>query len=238
MLIIGYSRSVPAGIGGVGAAITALTAQGNTAAGGGTSTGYDWVQDVSSVPNGARCLLVAWAPDSASSPRAIVSITASAGDTPTEVVQHSISNGTYVGTVGIYGWTKASETSVTFNVKFADNMLGGAFQLFYMKDAHASNVTNMQTGSSIASNTCALSAPLATVANGVALFAAIGVRNSSSNSGTWSATPDHETDQSVEAFLRLHAAAYKTDGSPLDPTLTISQVNVQTAMVAVSIPPA
>jgi hypothetical protein len=29
-----------------------------------------------------------------------------------------------------------------------------------------------------------------------------------------------------------------TDGSPLDPTLTIAQVNVLTAMAAVSIPPA
>jgi hypothetical protein len=238
MLVIGYSRGAAGAVGRVAASITGLAAQGNTVSGGGTSTGYDWVQDVSTVPNGARCLLVAWAPDSASSPRSIVSVTASAGDTPAEVVQHSVSSGTYVGSVGIYGWTKASETSVTFNVKFQDNMLGGAFQLFYMENVHASAVTDRQSGSSLASTTCALSSPLATAANGVALFAAIGVRNSSSNSGTWSVTPEHETDQSVEAFLRLHAAACKTDGSALDPTLTLAQANVLTAMAAVSIPPA
>jgi hypothetical protein len=236
MLIVGYSRAAP--VSGASSSITALAAQGNTASGGGSSTGYDWAQDVSAVPNGARCLLVAWAPDSASSPRSIVSIAASAGATPTEVVQHSLSNGTYVGTVGIFGWTKASETTVTFNVKFRDNMIGGGFQLFYLKNAHASAVTSRQTGSSLASATCALSAPLATVAGGAALFAAIGVRNSTSNAGTWSAAPDQATDQSVEVFLRLHAAGYKTDGSPLNPTLTISAVNVMTAMVAVSIPPA
>jgi hypothetical protein len=239
MLIIGYSRNAAAGAaGGVGASISALPAQGNTTSGGGTSTGYNWVQDVSTVPDGARCLLVAWAPDSAAAPRSIVSITADVGNTPAAVGQHSISNGTYVGTVGIYEWTKESGTSVTFNVKFQDNMLGGGFQLFYMENVHASAVTGTQSGSSLASTTCALSSALATAANGVALFAAIGVRNSSSNDGTWSVTPDHETDQSVEAFLRLHAAACKTDGSPLDPTLTFAQANVLTVMAAVSIPPA
>lgn len=234
MLIIGHSRSAPA----KAASITALPAQGNTASGGGASTGYNWVQDVSSVPAGARCLLVTWAPDSASAPRTIVDITASAGAVPTEVVQHSITDGTYAGTVGIFGWTKADEISVTFNVKFTDNMIGSAFQLFYMENVHASAVTNIQSGSSLASTSCALSGALATAANGVALFAAIGLRNSTSNSGTWSSAPEHATDQSVEAFLRLHAAAYKTDGGALDPTLTIAQTNVLTTMAAVSIPPA
>jgi hypothetical protein len=235
MLIIGYSRNDVAR--GAAASIAALPAQGNTASGGGASSGYDWVQDVSAVPAGARCLLVAWAPDSASAPRSIVGVAASAGATPAEIVQHSLSDGTYAGTVGIFGWTKAGETSVTFNVRFQDNMIGGGFQLFYLENAHASAVTGTQTGSSLASASCALSAPLATVAGGAALVAAIGVRNSTSNSGTWSAVPDHETDQSVEAFLRLHAAGYKTDGSPLAPTLTIAQTNVMTAMAAVSIPP-
>lgn len=239
MLIIGYSRRAAAGAGGAAASIAALAAQGNTASGGGTSTGYNWVQDVSSVPAGARCLLVSWSYDSSfANTRTINSVTASTGNTPAEIVQHSVTNGTYSGVVGIHGWTKASETSVTFNVKYQDNMNGAGFQLFWMKDAHASTITGARTGASTASGTCALGSALGTAAGGVALFAAIGVRNTSSNSGTWSVAPDHETDESVEAFLRLHAAAYRTDGGPLNPTLTIAGSNLTTVMVAASFPPA
>jgi hypothetical protein len=231
MLIVGYSRSVPAL--GSGVALTALPPLANTA----SASPYVWTQDVSSVPSGARCLLVTWARDT--DPLATqAGLAASVGDAPAELVKLAHADAVRVVTVAIHGWTKASETSVDFSASYSQAMSAGGFQLFFLENAHASAVADTKTGSSLVSATCSLSAPLSTAPGGVALVAAAGGANSTSNSGTWSAPPDHETDQTVEAFLRVHAATYQTDGSPLDPTLTISQTNNQTAMVAVSIPPA
>lgn len=189
------------------------------------------------MPNGARCLLVTWARDSGTG-KSLTALTASAGDMPAELVNLSVDDGTRNLIIAIHAWTKSGEASVTFSAAYSEAQLAGAFQLFYMENAGAGTVIEAKTGASLASATCSLGAPLGTAANGVALFAAAGGKNSFSNAGTWSLAPDASSDQSVEAFLRIHTATYRTDGSALDPTLTIAQTNDQTAMVAVSIAPA
>jgi hypothetical protein len=240
MILIGYSRAAPAAR-SAAASITALPAQGATTLVSAFGTAaHEFTQDVSSVPNGARCLLAAWGWDNTTN-RELGNILPDGGAAVPNLAKassQSTSDGSKKRMVGIYEWTKASQTSVVFTVGFTGTGIDGAgFQLFYMQDVHASTVTATRSGTAVGAGSVALSSALPTAANGVALFACA-QGEGAALTGSWSTTPVHETDQPVEQYLQIHAASYQTTGASLSPTLTFSGTADDACMVAVAIPPA